>query len=104
LCATGTKCYAIGQPFNAKLAVVDLETLYYKGYHTVGLVPNLAAEAWLGMDVMTKQHTCALLWAVTRAQSKKYQKSEEEAHTAAEKCGVQSTKILDVTWLLFGKT
>lgn len=82
---------AIGQPFNAKLAVVDLETPYYKGYHTVGLVPNLAAEALLGMDVMTKQHTCAL--AVTRAQSKKYQKSEEEAHIAAEKCGVQPTNI-----------
>ena len=58
---TATLYTAIGQPFNAKLAVVDLETPYYKGYHTVGLVPNLAAEAWLGMDVMTKQHTCALL-------------------------------------------
>jgi hypothetical protein len=42
--------FSIGQPFNAKLAVVDLETPYYKGYHTVGLVPNLAAEAWLGID------------------------------------------------------
>ena len=48
---------AIGQPFNAKLALVDLETPYYKGYHTVSLVPNLAAEVLLGMDVMTKQHT-----------------------------------------------
>jgi hypothetical protein len=47
----------IGQPFNAKLALVNLETLYYKGYHTVSLVPNLAAEVLLGMDVMTKQHT-----------------------------------------------
>lgn len=88
---TATLYTAIGQPFNAKLAIVDLETPYYKGYHTVGLVPNLAAEALLGMDVMTKQHTCAL--AVTRAQSKKYKKSEEEAHIAAEKCGVQPTNI-----------
>jgi hypothetical protein len=47
----------IGQPFNAKLALVNLETSYYKGYHTVSLVPNLAAEVLLGMDVMTKQHT-----------------------------------------------
>lgn len=47
---------------------------------------------------MTKQHTCAL--AVTRAQSKKYQKSEEEAHTAAVKWGIQPTKIssIDEKW------
>jgi hypothetical protein len=41
---------AVGQPFTAKMAVVNLDTPYFKGHATVGLVANLAADALLGMD------------------------------------------------------
>jgi hypothetical protein len=34
---------AVGQPFTAKMAVVNLDTPYFKGHATVGLVANLAA-------------------------------------------------------------
>ena len=40
---------AVGQPFTAKMAVVNLDTPYFKGHATVGLVANLAADALLGM-------------------------------------------------------
>ncbi|CAG2187503.1 unnamed protein product [Mytilus edulis] len=43
---------AIGQPFCAKLAVVNIDTPYYTGIAKVGLVPKLAAEALLGMDIL----------------------------------------------------
>jgi hypothetical protein len=45
---------AIGQPFEAKLAVVNLDTPYFKGHAQVGLVPDLMADALLGMDVMNR--------------------------------------------------
>jgi hypothetical protein len=41
----------VGQPFTAKMAVVNLDTPYFKGHATVGLVANLAADALLGMDI-----------------------------------------------------
>jgi hypothetical protein len=37
---------AVGQPFTAKMAVVNLDTPYFKGHATVGLVANLAADAY----------------------------------------------------------
>jgi hypothetical protein len=40
---------AVGQPFTAKMAVVNLDTPYFKGHATVGLVANLAADALLGL-------------------------------------------------------
>jgi hypothetical protein len=39
---------AVGQPFTAKMAVVNLDTPYFKGHPTVGLVAYLAADALLG--------------------------------------------------------
>ena len=33
---------AIGQPFKAKLAIVNMDTPYYKGVAQVGVVPGLA--------------------------------------------------------------
>ncbi|KAL3855789.1 hypothetical protein ACJMK2_014989 [Sinanodonta woodiana] len=46
---------AVGQPFTAQLAVVNIETKYYKGPAQVGLVSNLAAEALMGMDILGKK-------------------------------------------------
>lgn len=45
---------AIGQPFEAKLAIVNLDTPYYKGHAQVGLVPDLMADALLGMDIINR--------------------------------------------------
>jgi hypothetical protein len=36
---------AVGQPFTAKMAVVNLDTPFFKGHATVELVANLAADA-----------------------------------------------------------
>lgn len=46
---------AIGQPFEAKPALVKLDTPYYKGYVQVGLVPSLVADALLRNDVISKR-------------------------------------------------
>ncbi|KAL3870615.1 hypothetical protein ACJMK2_038663 [Sinanodonta woodiana] len=45
---------AVGQPFTAQLAVVNIEK-YFKGPAQVGLVSNLAAEALMGMDILGKK-------------------------------------------------
>ncbi|KAL3866919.1 hypothetical protein ACJMK2_044168, partial [Sinanodonta woodiana] len=44
---------AVGQPITAQLAVVDIDTKCYKGPAQVGLVSNLAAEALMGMGVLS---------------------------------------------------
>ncbi|XP_069110221.1 uncharacterized protein [Argopecten irradians] len=46
---------AIGQPFSAKLAVVQMDTPFYRGHAQVGLVPDLAAEALLGIDIIERK-------------------------------------------------
>lgn len=66
---------AIGQPFEAKLAIVHLETPYYSGHVQVGLVPDLMADALLGMDVMNRQQ----INVVTRAQALKDKSCDEES-------------------------
>ncbi|XP_060075036.1 uncharacterized protein LOC132554744 [Ylistrum balloti] len=66
---------AIGQPFSAKLAVVDMETPFYKGHAQVGLVPDLAAEALLGMDIMERK----TINVVTRGQKRQQDKEDAEA-------------------------
>ncbi|CAG2248608.1 unnamed protein product [Mytilus edulis] len=58
---------AIGQPFCAKLAVVDIDTPYYRGIAQVGLVSELAAKALLGMDILERTSNT---FVVTRAQAK----------------------------------
>ena len=65
---------AIGQPFHAKLAMVEMNTPYYKGVAQVGLVPELAAEALLGMDILERG-----IFVVTRAQAKQQQEEDEIA-------------------------
>ncbi|KAL3865773.1 hypothetical protein ACJMK2_043128 [Sinanodonta woodiana] len=57
---------AVDQPFTAQLAVVNIETNYYKGPAQVGLVSNLAAEALMGMDILGKKGS----FIVTRSMSK----------------------------------
>ncbi|KAL3866616.1 hypothetical protein ACJMK2_043900 [Sinanodonta woodiana] len=44
---------AVGQPFTAQLAMVNIDTTYYKVPGQVGLVSNLAAEALMGMDILS---------------------------------------------------
>jgi hypothetical protein len=65
---------AVGQPFTAKMAVVNLDTPYFKGHATVGLVANLAADALLGMDILGKSKT----YVVTRSKSKQNEEIENE--------------------------
>ncbi|KAL3879165.1 hypothetical protein ACJMK2_031474 [Sinanodonta woodiana] len=57
---------AVGQPFTAQLAVVNIETKYYKGPAHVGLVSNLAVEALMGMDILGKKGS----FIVTRSMAK----------------------------------
>jgi len=57
---------AVGQPFTAQLAVVNIDTPHYKGPAQVGLVANLAAEALLGMDILGKKGS----FVVTRSMVK----------------------------------
>ncbi|MBZ5782130.1 hypothetical protein, partial [Klebsiella aerogenes] len=51
---------AVGQPFTAQLAVVNIDTKYYRGPAQVGLVSNLAAEALMGMDILSKKRSFAV--------------------------------------------
>jgi hypothetical protein len=51
---------AVGPPFTAKMAVVNLDTPYFKGHATVGLVANLAADALFSISSF-----CLLLDLVT---------------------------------------
>jgi hypothetical protein len=65
---------AVGQPFTAKMAIVNLDTPYFKGHPTVGLVAYLAADALLGMDILGKSKT----YVVTRSKSKQNEEIENE--------------------------
>jgi hypothetical protein len=56
------------------IAVVNLDTPYFKGHATVGLVANLAADALLGMDILGKSKT----YVVTRSKSKQNEEIENE--------------------------
>ncbi|XP_033739131.1 uncharacterized protein LOC117326489 [Pecten maximus] len=75
---------AIGQPFQAKRAIVDLDLPCFKGHAQVGVVSDLAAEALLGMDILDRS-----VMAVTRAQSKQ---QEAEEHVVEREMEV--TKVL----------
>lgn len=63
---------AIGQPFEAKIGIVKLDTPYFKGHAQVGLVPSLVADALLGNDVISRKNVNV----VTRAQVR--QETNEE--------------------------
>jgi hypothetical protein len=65
---------AVGQPFTAKMAVLNLDTPYFKGHATVGLVANITADALLGMDILWKSKT----YVVTRSKSKQNEEIENE--------------------------
>lgn len=60
---------AIGQPFTAKMAVVKMDTPFYKGHKKVGVVPSLATEGLIGMDILGHGNVNV----VTRSQSLKLQ-------------------------------
>jgi len=75
---------AIGQPFEAKLAIVNLDTPYYKGHAQVGLVPDLMADALLGMDIINR-HSVNV---VTRSQFLREKIQEQKSEKAMENCGV----------------
>jgi hypothetical protein len=79
-----TTLYTIGQPLKAKLAVVNLDTPYFKGHAQVGLVPDLMADALLGMDVMNRKQVNV----VTRAQSRAEKLRQEESQLKMEDCEV----------------
>ncbi|KAL3863187.1 hypothetical protein ACJMK2_004954, partial [Sinanodonta woodiana] len=89
---------AIGQPFKAKLAIVELDTPYYKGHVQVGLVSDLAAQALLGMDIL---RTTKRTMVVTRMQAKTQKEEAEESEIKINECGVQSHEMNDVhlDWL-----
>lgn len=75
---------AIGQPFEAKLAIVNLDTPYYKGHAQVGLVPDLMTDALLGMDIIQRKP----INVVTRAQALKERLCEQESQDKVKNCGV----------------
>ena len=56
------------------MAVVHLDTPYFKGHAIVGLDANLAADALLGMDILRKSKT----YAVARSKSKQNKEIENE--------------------------
>ncbi|KAL3867222.1 hypothetical protein ACJMK2_044438, partial [Sinanodonta woodiana] len=66
---------AIGQPFDAKLAIVELDTPYYKGHVQVGMVIDLAVQALLGMDIL---HMKKITMVVTRIPARVPEKEAEE--------------------------
>ncbi|XP_062614536.1 uncharacterized protein LOC134276295 [Saccostrea cucullata] len=76
---------AIGQPFEAKLAVVNLETPMFKGHVQVGLVPDLVADGLLGIDVLERNKVAAV---VTRAKAKEQEQNELSAKNRMNKCDV----------------
>lgn len=75
---------AIGQPFEAKLAMVNLDTPYYKGHAQEGHVPDLMADALLGMDIINR-HSVNV---VTRSQFLREKLQEQKSEKAMENCGV----------------
>ncbi|CAC5369045.1 unnamed protein product [Mytilus coruscus] len=84
---------AIGQPFCAKLAVVEIDTSYYRGIAQVGLVPELVAEALLGMDILERTSNA---FVVTRAQATRVEdenKSDDDTSESEVEHAVEVTKI-----------
>ncbi|XP_062569214.1 uncharacterized protein LOC134231291 [Saccostrea cucullata] len=84
---------AIGQPFEAKLAVVKLDTPYYKGYAQVGLVPSLVADALLGNDVISRKSANF----VTRSMALKALDDDKNMEKKMEDSGVLPKSIDDLT-------
>jgi hypothetical protein len=80
---------AVGQPFTAKMAVVNLDTPYVKGHAAVGLVANLAADALLSMDILGKSKT----YVVTRSKSKQNEGIENVAKNEMVECEVHSQDL-----------
>ncbi|XP_033761108.1 uncharacterized protein LOC117342916 [Pecten maximus] len=79
---------AIGQPFQAKRAIVDLDLPCYKGHAQVSVVLDLAAEALLGMDILNRS-----VMAVTRAQSKQQEAEEHVVESEMEREDESLSKI-----------
>ena len=73
---------AVGQPFTVKMAVVNLDTPYFKGHAIVGLVANLAADALLGMDILGKSKA----YVVTRSKSKQDEEIKNVAKNEMVEC------------------
>ena len=80
---------AVGQPFTAKMSVVNLDTPYFKGHATVELVANLAADALLGMDILGESKT----YVVTRSKSKQNEGIENVAKNEMVECEVHSKDL-----------
>ncbi|XP_033741736.1 uncharacterized protein LOC117328321 [Pecten maximus] len=89
-----TLCTATGQPFSAKLAIVDMDTPYYKGHAQVGLVPDLVAEALLGVDIIERQSKSVNV--ITRAQHHSNIAADKVAVVKENECGVKVGLDLDV--------
>ena len=87
-------CTATGQPFSAKLAIVDMDTPYFKGHAQVGLVPDLVAEALLGVDIIERQSKAINI--VTRAQHRNNTATERLAEDKAKECQVKVGLDLDM--------
>ena len=80
---------AVGQPFTAKMAIVNLDTPYFKGHPTVGLVAYLAADALLGMDILGKSET----YVVTRSKSKEDEEIKNVAKNEIVECEEHSQDL-----------
>ena len=80
---------AVGQPFTAKMAVLNLDTPYFKGHATVGLVANITADALLVMDILGKSKT----YVVTRSKSKQNEGIENVAKNEMVECEVHSQDL-----------
>jgi hypothetical protein len=71
------------------MTVVNLDTPYFKGHATVGLVAILAADALLGMDILGKSKT----YVVTRSKSKHNEEIENVAKYEMVECEVHSQDL-----------
>ncbi|KAK3091449.1 hypothetical protein FSP39_019925 [Pinctada imbricata] len=80
---------AIGQPFDAKLAIVELDTPYFKGHAQVGIVPSLVADALLGNDVINRPKVCA----ITRSRANQENQADKRAEERMTECDVQPSPI-----------
>ncbi|KAK3089699.1 hypothetical protein FSP39_005726 [Pinctada imbricata] len=80
---------AIGQPFDAKLAIVELDTPYFKGHAQVGIVPSLVADALLGNDVINRPKVCA----ITRSRANQENQADKRTEERMTECDVQPSPI-----------
>ncbi|VDI52933.1 Hypothetical predicted protein [Mytilus galloprovincialis] len=93
---------AIGQPFCAKLVVINIDTPYYTGIAKVGLVPKLAAEALLGMDILERTSNTFVL---TREQAKRAEdeiESDNDTHESKVEHAMEITKIYEDDEIVIG--